>query len=161
MALCLLCAPKRWQVHDLNRRIPSTWIDHRTPVDDIEPELSSHDAYQEASRRFARILNRSFQHIGAAIERSRGPELRQVQTAYWQVCFALGLSVCDPTNMTERARMLGIRKATISKGATMFCRANFLPPSFHMKKEESYDAYRRARIDAIKRCNSRPLFKKV
>jgi len=138
-----------------NGHIPEAWIDRRQPVDEIEPELSNHEAYREASRKFKRVLNASFKHFGLSLYRikSSDPAITQIRTAYWQICFALGLQVCEGKSMTEHARDLGVERAAISKGATMFCRVNELPVSFYMKKELSQNSYRTARIQSIRQCN--------
>lgn len=69
--------------------------------------------------------------------------------AAWQASYALGLPVCEDVSMHERALRLGLKRATISKGAKAFQRANNLPPSHYMKDADSTKAYHKARKDQL------------
>jgi hypothetical protein len=55
--------------------------------------------------------------------------------------------------MTERASLIGVSRAAISKVATDFCSANELPPSFYMRSEEAGESYRKARLQVVAASN--------
>jgi len=128
-------------------------IDRKTAVDWLEPNENQFDAIRDARVQAVRVLNGFGARIESALSRP-GATLVDVATAYYQCAYALGLNSCD-LSMTERAEMLGIQRATISKGATAFCAAHDLEPSWAMKREGTADAYAEARRESIIRTNAK------
>jgi hypothetical protein len=129
--------------------ISTEGADNHLPVDDIEPQMASSDAFRDACVKFVRLLNATTSYIEAPMSRYGAP--KEVQTAFWQVCYALGLNICAGMSMTERSKSIGIERATLSKGARAFCQGNDLPPSQYMKDAESEDAYRDGRLKSIRK----------
>jgi hypothetical protein len=70
--------------------------------------------------------------------------------AFYQPAYAMGLNICDGVSVTERADILGVKRATLSKGMTAFCNGNHIPPSPYMKGEDAAKSYHDARIESIK-----------
>jgi len=131
-------------------RPPEEWIDRRHPVDDLEPEESPHDVYREAGLKCVRVMNAAFAHIGAALARQHSTR-QDILVAFWQPAYAMGLMLCDGKSVTDRAHQLGVKKATLSKGMTQFCRANNLPPSDYMKDALASKSYKNARKESVKK----------
>jgi len=77
--------------------------------------------------------------------------LRSVSVAFWSAAYGLGLKCCGGVSMTERAGQLGVRRATISKGAKKFVESNGLTPSFYMKDQAAGRSYCKARLNVV--CN--------
>lgn len=75
--------------------------------------------------------------------------VRSAAVAFWSAAYALGLKCCAGVSMTQRAEQLGVRRATISKGAKRFVESNGLTPSFYMKDKEAGQSYCRARLERI------------
>jgi hypothetical protein len=125
---------------------------NRHPVEDIEPEISQHEAYAEAARRFTKVMLAAFSHVESVLFRPNAT-MKDVAVAFWQVAYPLGISSCDGLNMTERAEQLDVERATISKFATTFCRGQGLPPSFYMKGPDAPKSYQTARCKSIVTCN--------
>ena len=116
----------------------------RHPVEDIEPDDSAdiyRQAYRESSKVCLRVLNRAILTIVTA---------RRPKVAAWQVAYGLGLAVCEGVSVTKRARMIGVTRAYLSKGAKLFQRSNNLPPSPYMKSDESVGAFADAREEQLK-----------
>ncbi len=131
-----------------NTPTPEAWITRRCPVDDLEPQELRSDLIRDARVQGVRLLN----SFGNVIERTfADPSLNatRIKTAFWGAAYGLGLNCCAGVSMTERAALLGIERATISKAARNFVTANGLPPSYYMKVESASDAYRETRIQIV------------
>ena len=130
--------------------LPEAWIDRRTPVHWIEPEIPQFDQVRDARVQAVRLLNA----LGNTIERSLAASnatVTSVATAFWGAAYGLGLNACDGISMSERAADLGVERAAISKKARSFVSANGLAPSWHMKTEQAVDHYCSSRIAVIER----------
>lgn len=92
--------------------------------------------YREASRHLLTAMNRCMDWL-------RSPANSHV--AWWQVQFALGTIHCEGKTMTQAALDCGVKRATISKGATELCRICGIDPSFYMKREDAQQSYRNMR----------------
>ena len=123
--------------------LPEEWVTRHEPVDDIEPRILPADELRHARVEAIRLLNA----LGNAVERSN-PQ-GNVAVAFWGAAYGLGLNCCDGMTMTERAQSLGVGRATISKGATSFCGANNLPPSYYMKTDGAGAVYSKVRIEVV------------
>lgn len=120
------------------------------PISHIEPllELSDYDqGYKDACKRYPYILNAAVSFI---------LESDNYKIACYQVAFALGLGLCTGQSMEAAAIRLGITRACISKGATMFVDAMNLPPSHYMKSTLARLTYSEARLDRVKRKRNKP-----
>ncbi len=117
-------------------------IDTRTAVDAIEPTLNVRDA----GLRYVELLEGFADRIQSGI---REGNMRSVQVAFYSAAYALGLKCCGGVGMTQRAEQLGVRRATISKGAKKFVESNGLSPSFYMKDKASGHAYCHARLRVV------------
>src|SRR6267142_268863 len=111
-----------------NYSLPEEWIDRRHPVDDIEPNIKSHDAIRDAREQAVKLINAGFAHIESAICR-RGSTVSDIAVAFYEAAYALGLNICEGMSMTQRSDAWMVERATISKGATEFCRGHRLSPS--------------------------------
>jgi hypothetical protein len=123
------------------------------PADILEPEESREDVLRDGALKLLRAMNAAFAHIEHVFRRPN-VTVKDVEVAFWQVAYPIGVSCCDDVTMTERAERLGISRALISRSATAFCRAQNIPVSVHMKCEESADSYREARINSIIEANA-------
>jgi hypothetical protein len=121
---------------------------HTTAIDNIEPLLSMSDQLRETRLRSLTLLNNVMAALGEVLAR-RNVTVREVAAAYWQCCFALGLPVCQGETLTSVASRLGCERATISKGAILFCESNDLPANQYLKCESSRLTYREARIAVV------------
>src|SRR5215831_8855417 len=121
---------------------------HKTPIDEIEPLISMTDQLHETRLRSFTLIQNFAAALGDVFSRKR-VTVEQVETAYWQCCFALGLPVCQGQSLTSVAARLKIERATISKGAIFFCESNNLPANPYLKSEPSRLAYREARLAVI------------
>src|SRR5262245_18588122 len=121
---------------------------HKTPLDEIEPILSMTDQLHETRLRSFTLISNFAVAVSEAFSRP-GVTLQQIETDYWQCCFALGLPVCQGQTLTSVAARLRCERATISKGAIKFCESNDLARSQYLKSEASRSAYREARIAAV------------
>jgi hypothetical protein len=74
---------------------------------------------------------------------------RSIAVAFWSASYALGLKCCGGVSMTDRAKQLGVRRATISKGAKKFIESNGLSPSFYMKNAQAGRSYCKARLNFV------------
>ena len=117
-------------------------VDVRTAVDSIEPILQ----VREAGMRYIDVLEGFANKIETGIISG---DMRSVSVAFWSGAYGLGLKCCGGVSMTERARQLGVRRATISKGAKKFVESNGLSPSFYMKDQEAGRAYCKARLNTV------------
>jgi hypothetical protein len=117
-------------------------IDTRTPIDHIEPQLGVRDA----GLRYVELLEGFADRIESGIKQGN---MRSVSVAFWSVAYGLGLKCCGGMGMTQRAEQLGVRRATISKGAKKFVESNGLSPSFYMKDIKAGHAYCHARLNAV------------
>ncbi len=117
-------------------------IDNRTPIDTIEPELNVRDA----GLRYVELLEGFADRIQCGINEGN---LRSAQVAFYSAAYALGLKCCGGMSMTQRAEQLGVRRATISKGAKKFVESNGLSPSFYMKDKQAGHAYCHARLRVV------------
>ena len=113
-------------------------IEHRTPVDMIEPQLD----VRNASLRYIRVLDAFASRIGDALIQG---DIKAARTAFWGGAYALGLQCCDNVSMTRCASFVGVTRATISKAAQSFVTDNGLNPSFYMKSAQSHRPYSIAR----------------
>jgi hypothetical protein len=103
-------------------------VEHRTPIDYLEPEDEEQNQYREASLAFLRIISLALSFI---------LESEHPQTAAYGVAFALGLtSVLGEKSMRQIGRETGLSSATISNNAKRFSRYADLPPSPLMKSLE-------------------------
>ncbi len=150
----------------MHHKHPDAHIDENTvsrvhPVDEMEPDNMPENVYRAAALKFIRLMNPAMQHVGAAIQRVpiNEPWATEIRTAYWQVCYAIGLPMCEGISMTERAKRIGVERATISKGARSFCSANQIPPSTYMKSEEASGSYQKERIGRIVRGKNKERFR--
>ena len=116
--------------------------DKRTPIDYIEPVLE----VREAGRRFIEVLDKFANRVESGIIEGN---MRSVSVAFWSAAYGLGLKCCAGISMTDRASQLGVRRATISKGAKKFVESNGLSPSFYMKDKASGRAYCQARLNVV------------
>jgi len=138
------------EFHD--QRHDRLWIDHKTPVDDLEPVEDSHEALRDAAIKYTSIMNAYSTAMERAIT-APNATVQRIASVHWQISYALGLNSCSGRSMTECARIWNLERATISKGATEFCRANDLEPSYYMKKESTQQSYRACRIAVIAASN--------
>ena len=127
---------------------PEEWISRHNPIDDLEPQALASDLIRDARLQTVRLLNSFANTIERTLADPSGDTTR-VATAFWGVCYGLGLNCCAGVSMTERANSLGIEKATISKAARNFVTACGLEPSFYMKVEGASDSYRATRIAVV------------
>src|SRR5262249_45354071 len=127
-----------WRIH----------VEHRTAVDELEPLETSPADLREVAQKYTAIINAVFRRIESGFIDGN---YRSVATAYWGCAYALGVSVCEGTSMTEKAEQLGVGRATISKAARTFIEANSLPPSWYMKKET--DHYVKSRLAQVAASN--------
>jgi hypothetical protein len=117
-------------------------VEHRTPVDDLEPiSVSPPEDLREAALKFVSVLNSFARRIESGL--SDG-DLKSVAVNFWGAAYGLGLSCCEGLSMTERSAQIGVQRATISKQARQFVESNDLPPSYYMKQET--DAYIESRL---------------
>jgi hypothetical protein len=130
----------------------SRTLNDQHPVDDLEPEISQHEAYKLAAQKFTKVMLAAFSHVESVLFRPNAT-MKDVMVAFWQVAYPLGISSCGGLNMTERAEELDVERATISKFATTFCRGQGIPPSFYMKGPDAPKSYQTARCKSIISCN--------
>jgi hypothetical protein len=116
--------------------------DRRTAIDYIEPVLE----VREAGMRYLDVLDGFANRIESGIVEG---DLRSVSVAFWSAAYGLGLKCCGGMSMTERANQLGVRRATISKGAKKFVESNGLSPSFYMKDQAAGRSYCKARLNVV------------
>ena len=121
---------------------------HKTPIDEIEPLTSMTDQLHETRLRSFTLINNFAAALGETFSRP-GVTVEQVETVYWQCCFALGLPICEGQTLTSVAARLRCERASISKGAIKFCESNGLGRSQYLKSEASRSAYREARLAAV------------
>lgn len=126
----------------MNNQFSFVPIDPRTPVDYIEPQV---DVWS-AQERYIGVLQSFANRIKEGL--SSG-DMRSAQTSFWGAAYGLGLKCCANITMTQRASMIGVKRATISKAAQSFITDNSLPPSFHMKSSASHVPYAIARKSYI------------
>jgi transposase-like protein len=112
----------------------------RHPVDDLEPEIESADAYREASKIGLRLIDSTMRSLLMS---------RFSPVAFWQAAFAMGLALCEGRSMNEVAKELGVSRAAISKGAKKFQRTNNLPPSQYMKASDACASYSKTRSSQL------------
>lgn len=134
-------------------------VDHRTPIDELEPLHDAHSDMRDFALRSVQILHAFANLIECAIAREKATVL-DVALAYWQGAYALGLPSCD-VSMTARAVQLGCERASISKGSTAFCAANDLDPSWAMRREAATISYTKARVDSVKQSMALPPHQKA
>jgi|SRR5262245_19335971 len=133
--------------------LPEELIDRRGPWDELEPEDCPANSIRGAQLAAVRLLNAFASSIEIVLSQPNCT-LRDVQIRFYALCFGIGLSsVCEGRSMSEIADALGCERATISKTATEWCRANSMDPSFYMKK--SAKDYANARVESIERNNAR------
>lgn len=101
---------------------------------------------REASLRYVDLLDKFANRIESGLLRGN---IRSTAVAFWSAAYGLGLKCCAGVSMTQRAEQLGVRRATISKGAKKFVESNGLTPSFYMKDKEAGSAYCKARLNRI------------
>ena len=123
-------------------------------INDLEPETTQDDV-RDARVQAVRLLNAALSHIEAALC-EKSATLVTVACRFWSVAYGIGANCCAGVSMTDRAQTLGIERATISKGATAFCAANDLEPSWSMKRECARTSFAAARIQSIKRNGALP-----
>ena len=116
---------------------PSYWPD---PIDEIEPEIVSADAFREASRIGLRLLN------NAMLAMLQG---RMSRVTFWQICYGIGLPLTEGRSMSAVARELGVTRAALSKGSQKFRRSQGLPPNQNGKSiiaSKSYSTTRSSQL---------------
>ena len=118
---------------------PSYWPD---PIDDIEPQVVTTDAYREASRKF-------FSLIDPIMEMLRADKYKA--SRWWQIQFALGTSHCIGRDMGHAGALCGVDKAAMSKGAVEVCNILKIPPSPYMKNEAARKSYKQLRKKQLKK----------
>jgi len=106
-------------------------IDHKTPVDYLEPEENEND-YRECALKFTRLLSLAISYI---------VESSDPTVAGWGVAYSLGLPICEKS-MREKGRQLNVSSGTISQHAKTFRRMAGLPPSMMQMDLETSDKYR-------------------
>ncbi len=137
---------------------PDAFIDENTvsrvhPLDEIEPEISREDILRQGALKLLRAINAGMAHLEDVLH-DPNVTLPKVRLAFWQFAFPIGAICCEGQTMTQKSIENGFKRATISKFATNFCRAQDIPPSEYMKAEESQGEYAKARIESIL-CNQR------
>jgi hypothetical protein len=129
-------------------RIATEEADNHSPIDDIEPEITREELLRDGSLKLLRAINAAFAHLESVLY-TPDTTLNEVRIAFWQVAFPLGMSCCEERTMTQMALFHNRQRATISKFATNFCRAQNIPPSVHMKNEDTANAFTNAREKVI------------
>ena len=127
----------------------------RHPVDDLEPaEESEIDpvlyarvyqdaqtrAYRECAQRLLPVFNDAMLML---LANNLSPQ------AFWEICFGVGLPICEGRSMTELAVSLGLSRAAISKGAKKFQRTAGLPINQYLKPASAIPGYHDARTQQI------------
>lgn len=132
------------------------WIDHREPWEYIEDEWRDEptDLVRNARVQAVRLLNAFGSSLESVLTRPNAT-LRDVTLRFYGLAFGLGLTLCDGRSMTEIAEGLGFERASVSKIACEFCRANNLVQSFYMKSALAPAAYQSARIASIEKANGK------
>lgn len=93
-----------------------------TPVDMLEPELSSTNDYREASLKFIRVMTLALSYISSQ---------RDTKLALYGVIYCLGLShLVDGKSMRELAKELDVSCASLSYHAREARRYIGMEPSF-------------------------------
>src|SRR5437667_9599492 len=90
-------------------------VDHKTPIDELEPLDNPHNDMRDFALRSVQILHAFANLIERAIAR-QSATMRDVAVAYWLVAYALEPPSCD-VSMTARAVQPAFDRLTISKGA--------------------------------------------
>ena len=106
-------------------------VDHRTPVDDLEPVCP--DAYRLAAVRLRDHLVVALQHIATA----SNPRL-----ACWAAIHAYGLPMARDTTQTACADRLGVTRQALSKAVTAYCRRVGMPAPLAGKTDSARHSYR-------------------
>ena len=106
-------------------------VDHRTPVDDLEPVCP--DAYRLAAVRLRDHLVVSLQYVATA----SNPRL-----ACWAALHAYGLPMARETSQTACARSLGVTRQALSKEVTAFCRRVGMTAPLAGKTDQARRSYR-------------------
>lgn len=109
------------------------------PVDDIEPEPDT-----EIPPRDAAFILRLLNNVMLTILRSGMSPL-----TFWQICYGIGLPICEGRSMTSVADELGVERAAISKGAKDFQRRNGLPINQYMKGADAVKEYSKKRLEQL------------
>lgn len=126
----------------------NSWqVDSRTPIDAIEPEIQVRDAGQ----RYIDILQDFASRVADSLIRG---DIHSANVSFWSGAYALGIKCCGGISMTERAKQIGVQRATISKNAIRFIEANNIQPSFYMKEYQAGLSYCKARLRVINNGNS-------
>jgi hypothetical protein len=130
--------------------LPENWIDRTEPWEFIEFEHKPADLVRDARVECVRLLNAFASSLESVLAR---PEcsVQHVRIRFFGIAGALGLNIMDGRSFTELADWIGCTKASLSKTACEFTKANNLEPSMMMKSSESSAAYQTARLASIKR----------
>lgn len=107
---------------------------------EVEMQEIIRGEYREAARAFLYTINRAVQTIA---------EARDARVAAWQVAISLGLPMVQGRTIEQIAQHLGVKRATLSKGAKKFQRGNNLPPSEYAKPSHATKSYSRARKNHV------------
>jgi hypothetical protein len=135
-----------------DRALPENWIDRTEPWEILEFQHKPADLVRDARVECVRLLNAFASSLESVLARP-DCSVREVKIRFFGVAGALGLNLMDGRSFTELADAIGCEKASLSKIACEFCRANNLEPSLMMKCAESSAAYQHARLQSIARVN--------
>jgi len=128
--------------------LPENWIDRTEPWEFIEFEHKPADLVRDARVECVRLLNAFGSSLEEVLARPNCT-LQNVRIRFFGICGALGLNLMDGRSFTDLADAIGVEKASFSKVACEFCRANNLEPSLMMKAASSAAAYQTARLTSI------------
>ena len=140
----------------MTERVPETWIVRREPWEFISGEWEEKpaDLVRDARVQAIALLNAFGSNLEAAIARP-GCTVREIKIRFFGIAGALGLNLMDGRSFSSLAADIGCEKASLSKIACEFCRANNLEPSLMMKCTESSASFQRARFASIQRVNGK------
>lgn len=102
----------------------------------MHDEDAPENAYREAAQRMCEVMNMSFVWM---------QQRRMTEVSFWQVAYALGLTVCEGKPMAAKAKEIGVTRAALSKGVKEIQRATGLPPSSYMRSAGACAKYSEAR----------------
>jgi hypothetical protein len=103
------------------------------PIDELEPEPPSTEAYREAALRLIHVLEIAYDFV----VQSERPRM-----AMQQVGIALGLPSAVKMSEIQLALLNQVTRQDFSKGVTKFLRVSQLPPAFGLKTDAAKSNFR-------------------